>query len=236
MKTVETIKIPEIYSFIHKGDIEKIKEFISDSNFDVNKIHSDSITPLSYACLFGDIEVIDLLLNHGADVNFRNSFGSTPLLESIYYDNLEVFELLLKHGANVEIKNRSKESPLILSTKFNNSIMFDSIVSLLKDFNNIDDRDRFGFSPLMYSAKNGNSYIGENLIKMGASVNSSNLKGDTILNIAVQDERVEFTKMLCKYDPIHSKGSNGFYPKDYAVKIRNLKLLASLNQSWLGQI
>lgn len=235
-KMVETIKIPETYSIIRKGDIKKLKELISDNKFNVNEIHNDSITPLSYACLFGDVEIIELLINYGADVNFVNSFGNTPLLESIYYDNVKVFKCLLKHNAEVEIKNKLKESPLILSSKHNNTEMFDCIISLLKSFNSINNRDHFGFSPLMYSAKNGNYYIGEKLIKFGANVNSSNSKGDNILNIAIENERVEFVKMLCKYDPIHIKGSNGFYPKEYAIKIRNLKLLASLNQSWLGQI
>ena len=46
---------------------------------DANLVHSRHGTPLHAATGAGDVEMLQLLIEHGADVNARNAQGQTPL-------------------------------------------------------------------------------------------------------------------------------------------------------------
>lgn len=230
----ETAAIPEVFAFIRKGDYNKVKECIGD--IDVNKIYNGEITLLSYACLFGQLDIIELLLENGVDVNYRNSLDSTPLIEAINYENPKTAIFLIEKGADVEVMSKLGSSPLLLSIIRENETLFDFIISRIKSKTSIEKKDHYGRSPLMHAAIKGNVHMGKVLIDKGASINITDLNGDTALNLAVRNQRIDFCKMICSYDPIHTEGSNGCYPKDYAVRVKNLGLLAALSSSWLGQI
>ncbi|GJQ68769.1 hypothetical protein Trydic_g22065 [Trypoxylus dichotomus] len=53
-----------------------------------------------------NMEIIQLLLDHGADVNYETIYGQKALYESIIYSRMEVTELLLQYGAD-EYRKRS---------------------------------------------------------------------------------------------------------------------------------
>lgn len=75
-------------------------------------------TPLHQAVLLAKpqmnhlkiIEIIKLLLNHGADINAQNKGGNTPLHLASMSNNEDIVFLLLDHGANINIQNRTGET------------------------------------------------------------------------------------------------------------------------------
>ena len=46
-----------------------------------------------------DMEIIELLINHGADVNVQDNDGNTPLNHAEWRKHREIIVLLKKHGA-----------------------------------------------------------------------------------------------------------------------------------------
>ena len=56
------------------------------------------ITPLHYAALQGQKEIVELLIDNSADVNAKAYNGETPLDWSIGNHHAETAELLRKHG------------------------------------------------------------------------------------------------------------------------------------------
>jgi ankyrin repeat protein len=56
-------------------------------------------TPLHAAARTGDVELMDLLVTHGADVSRRNLAGRTPHAEAELVNNRAVADWLLAHGA-----------------------------------------------------------------------------------------------------------------------------------------
>ena len=60
-------------------------------------------TPLHEACNYGNVEIVNLLLEHGAAVSDRGGKhceGVTPLHDAATCGHIDVMETLLKNGAN----------------------------------------------------------------------------------------------------------------------------------------
>lgn len=70
-------------------------------------------TPLMEAASAGHIEIIELLIRHGADVNAQSSTGNTPLMYACAGGHVEAVKTLLNHGANVEDHNENGHTPLM---------------------------------------------------------------------------------------------------------------------------
>ena len=66
---------------IINGNIKYIEEEIKKGT-DINQqhIHNKNMRPLILACLAGRIEIINLLIIHGADINQTDLRGFTPLM------------------------------------------------------------------------------------------------------------------------------------------------------------
>jgi len=57
------------------------------------------------------LEVVELLLTHGADVNGRRKDGLTPLHSAAYRGHLKVIHYLLDHGADPNVTGYTGEGP-----------------------------------------------------------------------------------------------------------------------------
>lgn len=94
---------------IGNGDIAKIKKLINDGH-DVNQIsvwkpwgsssYEGSDTPLTKACMSGNVEIVDTLIANGANVNMTDGFGLLPIDRAVEFKRYEVLKLLLKKGSN----------------------------------------------------------------------------------------------------------------------------------------
>ncbi len=72
-------------------------------------------TPLHSAAYYGDLEMVQILLDCRADVNARAERGSTPLgfaLSGPYLSDASVVRLLLGHGADPNIQALHGLTPL----------------------------------------------------------------------------------------------------------------------------
>jgi hypothetical protein len=84
-------------------------------------------TPLGWACAYGSLEVVKLLLNAGAEVDDQAS-GRTPLQVAVLHGDRNVCQLLLDRGASVTATEiDSGQTPLSLALSHGNC----SLVPLL---------------------------------------------------------------------------------------------------------
>lgn len=70
-------------------------------------------TPLMEAASAGHVDIIRLLISHGADVNAQSSTGNTPLMYACAGGHVAAVKELLTHGANVEDHNENGHTPLM---------------------------------------------------------------------------------------------------------------------------
>ncbi|MCB9492879.1 MAG: ankyrin repeat domain-containing protein [Epsilonproteobacteria bacterium] len=83
----------------HEGNIGRVRELVEAEKADVNARNKFGDTPLHYACLHGDVQVVEYLLEQGAEMNARNCFNETPLDYAIGADMREVMNFLAQKGA-----------------------------------------------------------------------------------------------------------------------------------------
>jgi len=92
----------DIFSGASLGRIDYIKQLLSENPELINAKNNSGSTPLYYAILNNQKEMVELLVESGADVNAKNNYNQTPIKAS-YDRNNEIKEYLLNHGAKIDI-------------------------------------------------------------------------------------------------------------------------------------
>ena len=72
--------------------------------YPLSKNYADGMTPLLYASKWNNLELVKLLLEHGANINARANDGNTALTMAQTNGNSQMYDYLKEHGA-VEIGN-----------------------------------------------------------------------------------------------------------------------------------
>ncbi|GMM56739.1 Hos4 protein [Maudiozyma humilis] len=90
-----------------KGKLDTVRALLAAGEIDVNDQDNAGNTPLHEAALNGHLEVVRVLVEHGADPNVRSyeMFGDTPLIDASANGHLDVVSYLLAHGADPTITN-----------------------------------------------------------------------------------------------------------------------------------
>ena len=78
----------------------------------VNARDEDGCTPLIWAVLAKNKNVVELLLAHGADVNCKNNQGETAIYWAAMSGDMEIASLLLQKGSDVNERDHFGISPL----------------------------------------------------------------------------------------------------------------------------
>jgi ankyrin repeat protein len=63
-------------------------------------------TPLHHACHAGQLDIVELLLEHGADLDAPAMNGGTPLMRAIESSRIDLVQYLINRGAKMLTENR----------------------------------------------------------------------------------------------------------------------------------
>ena len=97
------------------GDHFQTADLLHHNGADLHVRGLFGITPLHSAAHFGDLEVIQKLIEYDADINPKDEKGWTPLhLASIgrHFKDGSILRLLLKHGADINAWSKYGWTPL----------------------------------------------------------------------------------------------------------------------------
>ena len=78
--------------------------------YPLTRINADGMTPLLYAALYENYEMVQLLVENGANINARNAEGDTALSIAGNKNNRAIYNFLLENGA-VEQFNTVTQQP-----------------------------------------------------------------------------------------------------------------------------
>ncbi|EDW88799.1 myotrophin [Drosophila yakuba] len=96
---MSAISNEDIIWTIKNGEFEAVQAAFQHDTQKVNEEIKGRF-PVHYAADFGQLNVLQFLINIGADVDRKDKHGITPILAAIWEGHTSCVELLLKKGAS----------------------------------------------------------------------------------------------------------------------------------------
>ncbi|CAG8094086.1 unnamed protein product [Penicillium salamii] len=160
--------------------------FLLSKNADINtQAYSDVWSPLHEVIYLNNIEMVELLVDHGAHLNARLTSSKTPLHMAVVQRNIPVMEILLKAGADPDLPMNEDITPLHLAAAAG---WIPGVEILVQNGAEINARDSLTLeTPLHKAARNRGLYAIERLLALGANESAFNCDGqnyEDILNCA----------------------------------------------------
>ncbi|WP_353173169.1 ankyrin repeat domain-containing protein [Acinetobacter rudis] len=87
----DELHLPELVYWSSLGDVEQVKNAL-DQGVDVNSTDEDGYSALQAAAENNYLEVVKLLVAHGADIHFKGQYTALELAEMA--ENQEIIEYL----------------------------------------------------------------------------------------------------------------------------------------------
>ena len=102
----------DLWRFAALGKVQGIQQLV-DQGVDLDALDPiyDS-TALELASCYGQIGVLEVLIEAGANVNARSGAEGTPVLSAAFFGRPRCLELLLKHGGDPVVVNQDGVNPM----------------------------------------------------------------------------------------------------------------------------
>lgn len=137
---------------------------------DINAVNNERDTALCVAALYGNEEIVKILLENGADIEAASlSFGgSSPLAKAVFDGHESTVRLLLENGANAHVKSTDDGWTLLHETVF-----FDRPDGIIKPLLNkrldMEAMNHSGHTPLTVAVQTGCHAKVRFLLELGAN-------------------------------------------------------------------
>ncbi len=216
------VDCPAIVTAAFNGKYKLVKKSI-EAGCDIDFSDKKGYTPLMWAALKGNEDIVKLLIDSGANPNTKNyrAKGITALMLATKKGNYPIVRYLVNHGANINMKTGGGMTAL----KIAYHQKYGKIARLLEDIQHkqkkmnklfvairlgklkkvkkfldegykVEYKDEWGFTPLMIAAENGHYDIVDLLIDNGADINAKNSNGQTALSLAKKKWHVDIMRLL----------------------------------------
>ena len=204
---------------IENDDVQTVRMLLEEKGVDPNKT---SVTPsvfwclleyaprrpLSVACREGNLEIVKLLIEHGATAEEVEYTWFAPLRATLFYyhpDDVEIVKILLENGAETVdfeegdvVFQAAKMTPKVYDKNMTNGTVYaggydeetakgiTEIVKILLGERSVDIKDCSQRTLLMFAAQEGNLFLAEYLISEGIDTHCMDDYGKTAYDYAVE--------------------------------------------------
>jgi len=102
-----------IFFFCHFYIFFLYKQFLFYSA-QVNSRDNFKWTPLHHACHAGQLDIVEILLDHGAELDAPAMSGGTPLTRAIESSRETVVDYLIQKGAKMQTENKKGKTLIMV--------------------------------------------------------------------------------------------------------------------------
>ncbi len=173
-------------AIIH-GDTERLKELLLAGN-SPNVFHSDGFSALFYACLVGNLETLDLLLENGAEIDLGSNGTQTPTLvlssKGEELKKVTASEFFQEKTGRTVYSNRLLfgEAPIFAACELGRMDIVSRMLKAGCDVNCLTEVGKV--SPLMMAIYSENLELAQYLIDVGADLQHRDSRGASVLEWA----------------------------------------------------
>ena len=179
------------------GLYDVAKVLATDYPQDVNsQSFIDEGTPLYLASQAGHVDLVRLLIEHGADAGAQTKSGTTPLLRASFQGDVVMARLLIEHDANVAAKNEYGATLLYWASEQGD---VDMARLLIEHGADVATKNEYGATLLHEASERGDVNMARLLIEHGADVAAQNEYGATLLHEASERGDVDMARLLIEH-------------------------------------
>lgn len=173
------ISTDDFLSAAGAGRPKAVLKYIQDGN-DINKQDEYKRTALQKAALYGEIEIIDILVQHKAKLNLSDKLGDTALHWAARGGHPEAISKIVQGGAKVNTKDKLFSTPLHVAVRCGSQECVEQLLSLGADIN---AKDREGDTPMHDAVRLGKFKLIKTLLSSGSNLRAKNMNGHTPIDM-----------------------------------------------------
>ena len=97
-----------VYEAAAVGGLQRVRELVDEDSSLLHEYSPDGFTPLALASFFGNVAVVEYLIDRGSDTNLasRNPMGVYPLHAAAAGRHIDIVRRLVKAGADVNARQQ----------------------------------------------------------------------------------------------------------------------------------
>jgi len=184
----------DVFDLLRKGDVAAVKALIEKSPQLLEARDSDGDTPLHYASLEGNIELINYFIDKGAKLELQDARRKTPLHLAAMNDRKDAVAVLLKRGAVLETRDDYQRTALILCARERGQAATGRV--LIEAGADVNAADKFGSTALELAAWRGTVDFVDLLLEKGAHVPESGQQWQGMLSEAASNGLAKLFRRL----------------------------------------
>ncbi|OIW30759.1 ankyrin [Coniochaeta ligniaria NRRL 30616] len=155
---------------------------------------------LQYALMFDQTTIAEWLIQQGMTAPYEQSCGGTMMHTVAENGSMGCMDMLILRGEKVSSKDRDGEEPIHSAARYGTPA---AIACLLQNGADIEAQGWHNWTPLLAASGEGNVSCGEFLISQGANVNALTPSRNTVLTLAIDNDRASFVRMIVEKAPSH---------------------------------
>ena len=126
-----------LHTAVKDNDVVKVKEILQNKTVDINREDENGITALIEACISGNEEIVQILLDAGCPAQPAAGFKHSPIRGATVCGHAHLIPILLKHGADPNSLSDGNRTPLMGACFLRNGVAPEQsalcVKELLKD-------------------------------------------------------------------------------------------------------